>query len=345
MEPGCCGCKQCVPVDFGVENNFPNPVSQVWFSNDYQALQDNLNENIIGTVTVPPPPSGYPNDYIIVSFTVTDGCIPGSQTITYYSNSTDAPLSGTSYDLGFHPINLDIPYLPPFFTATMNIGFTIFYPSDALDIFSDISQNATLGLSNSCGSASYSTLYSPSCFVAGTMIALSNGVTKAIEDVAVGDVVVGAFGELNTVRALHRPRLAGAHLCKINGEHTSTSHHPHIAADKSICCVHPHIVTKNTYGNTYTVINADGNKESQKMLGLAADRVQKLNVGTVLQTLTGAKPVTTIEMVNASPFTQLYHLVVDGSHTYTADGYAVTGWAREDDFNYDTWTSRTTPDQ
>jgi hypothetical protein len=66
------------------------------------------------------------------------------------------------------------------------------------------------------------------------MIALSNGVTKAIEDVAVGDVVVGAFGELNTVRALHRPRLAGAHLCKINGEHTSTSHHPHIAADKSI---------------------------------------------------------------------------------------------------------------
>jgi hypothetical protein len=152
-------------VDFGVENNFPNPKSQAWFNqpwfnNDYQDLQDDLNNFIIGTVTVPPPPSGYPNDYNIVSYTFTDGCIPGSQTITYYSNSTDAPLSGTSYDLGFHPINLDnISNLPLFFTPTMNIGFTIFYPSDALNYSSDISQNATLGLSNSCGSASYSTLF------------------------------------------------------------------------------------------------------------------------------------------------------------------------------------------
>jgi hypothetical protein len=35
------------------------------------------------------------------------------------------------------------------------------------------------------------------------------------------------------------------------------------------------------------------------------------------------------------PETQLYNLVVGGSHTYHVEGYAVTGWPREDDFDYD----------
>jgi hypothetical protein len=38
--------------------------------------------------------------------------------------------------------------------------------------------------------------------------------------------------------------------------------------------------------------------------------------------------------------TQLYNLVTGGSHTYFVEGYAVTGWPREDDWDYDTWTSK-----
>jgi hypothetical protein len=38
--------------------------------------------------------------------------------------------------------------------------------------------------------------------------------------------------------------------------------------------------------------------------------------------------------------TQLYNLVIGGSHTYHVDGYAVTGWPREDDFDYDLWKAR-----
>lgn len=41
-----------------------------------------------------------------------------------------------------------------------------------------------------------------------------------------------------------------------------------------------------------------------------------------------------------SPDTQLYNLVIDGSHTYHVDGYAVTGWPKEDDFDYDVWGLR-----
>jgi hypothetical protein len=40
------------------------------------------------------------------------------------------------------------------------------------------------------------------------------------------------------------------------------------------------------------------------------------------------------------PETQLYNLVVGGSHTYHVDGYAVTGWPNEDDFDYDLWNLR-----
>ncbi len=34
---------------------------------------------------------------------------------------------------------------------------------------------------------------------------------------------------------------------------------------------------------------------------------------------------------------QLYNLVLAGSHTMRVDGYLVTGWPQEADFDYDAW--------
>jgi hypothetical protein len=31
---------------------------------------------------------------------------------------------------------------------------------------------------------------------------------------------------------------------------------------------------------------------------------------------------------------------MSGSHTYHVDGYAVTGWPSEHDFDYDTWNAK-----
>jgi hypothetical protein len=76
------------------------------------------------------------------------------------------------------------------------------------------------------------------------------------------------------------------------------------------------------------------------MMGLRSDRICKLEVGVELQTVTGARRVDILDTIKMSPFTQVYHLVIDGSHTYCVDGYAVTGWPREDDFDYDTWVAR-----
>ena len=51
------------------------------------------------------------------------------------------------------------------------------------------------------------------------------------------------------------------------------------------------------------------------------------------------KEIISIEPYILPPETQLYSFVLSGSHTYFVEGYAVTGWARDDDFDYDTWES------
>jgi hypothetical protein len=170
---------------------------------------------------------------------------------------------------------------------------------------------------------------------------MADGSFKAVETVAVGDSVRGAFGETNAVTGLHRPFLGAGAIANINNEHKTTTHHPHVADDKKIYCIEPHIINAFTYGKSHKVIIDNvGNTERRVMYGLHPSRILKLEVGVELQTLSGARRVDTIETIKMSPFTQVYHLAVDGSHTFMVDGYAVTGWPREDDFDYDAWVVR-----
>ncbi len=59
-----------------------------------------------------------------------------------------------------------------------------------------------------------------------------------------------------------------------------------------------------------------------------------------LQTISGPCVIESLEIYTLPADTQLYNLVISGSHTYCVDGYAVTGWPSEDDFNYDTLTPK-----
>jgi hypothetical protein len=169
---------------------------------------------------------------------------------------------------------------------------------------------------------------------------MHDGTTKPIEKVLVGDKVRGAFGEINTVEALHRPILGAGAMVVINGEHTTTAHHPHISADRNFYVAEPEIIAGFTYGKKHTVILADGTKEKRVMLGVDKSRLLKLTTGVELQTITGGRVVNTIEYKPMSPMTQVYHLVVSGSHTYNVEGYAVSAWPNESDFNYDTWSAK-----
>ena len=247
-----------------------------------------------------------------------------------FEMSWDPVPNATYYTVTTNPIYFD----PPF-------NLVINYPDNtattATALWSDYSNiEFTITAYNSCGSSQGTVEVAP-CFLAGSLVHMADGSVKPIEEVKVGESVLGAFGECNEVLALHRPLLGSHSMCRINQEHSTTSHHPHISADKGFYCVHPQTVETATYGREHPVLNRYGEEEMRFLHGLRTGRVQTLVIGTELKTVEGSRPVRDIELYELPEDTQLYNLVVGGSHTYHVDGYAVTGWPREDDFDYDTW--------
>ena len=197
----------------------------------------------------------------------------------------------------------------------------------------------TITAINQCGSTSVNFTFE-ACFPAGTKVHIADGTTKNIEDIQVGDIVIGAFGEHNPVIALQHVLVGNSKLYKINDEHITTDHHPHISADKKFFTIDIKTIENKVYGTDMPVIYADGKSGVRHLDGLMKGRVQKLALGLKLKTIDGDRELTKLEEVPMDYNTKLYNLVTGGSHPYHADGYAVTGWPSEKDFDYDTWTPK-----
>ena len=267
-----------------------------------------------------------PGDFVVTYDFITSGNTPGDIDVFYaWTPSAGATSYGFTSDQSDGIITQTSPT-----TATLNTNW-VTSPNNIV---------FTVTAINACGSNIVINSDAFPCFLAGSLVTLADSSTKPIEDIIVGDLVIGAFGEINMVLALHRPLLGFAQMCKINETHSTTNHHPHISKDKKFYCGDPARVSNNTYGRTHEVINALGEVEEMMLYGLAPERINKLTTGVELKTIEGSRVVNTLEVYSMPPETQLYNLVVGGSHTYHVDGYAVTGWPREDDFNYDLWQAR-----
>jgi hypothetical protein len=205
--------------------------------------------------------------------------------------------------------------------------------------YSENDVTITLNAQTECGPI-VSTVTGAPCFLEGALVSMADGTQRPIETVKVGDELIGAFGEINTVLALHRPKLGTNLMCCINDEHHTTNHHPHISIDKQFYCGNPRLVNKSTYGQTHKVINGDGAESDMFLHGLNPTRIKRFELGIQLKTIEGQRELKQMNTYSLPPSTQLYNLVMSGSHTYHVDGYAVTGWPREDDFNYDSWTKK-----
>ena len=175
------------------------------------------------------------------------------------------------------------------------------------------------------------------CFFHDALVSMADGSTKAIEDVRIGDMVLGAFGEHNEVLALHRPLLGNNTMTNINNDHHTSSHHPHISPDKKFYAVKPAVVMSDTYGKSHEVLDENMVPYQRFLAGLKPGRVQQMELGLQLKTIDGTREVTFLDTYEMASETQLYNLVLGGSHTYYVDGYAVTGWPNEEDFDYDVW--------
>jgi len=141
--------------------------------------------------------------------------------------------------------------------------------------------------------------YYPTCFTADTIVTLANGIKKNIQDVKFGNVLKGEKTN-NKVLGFHQPKLNGKLYSFNGGRYFVTEEHPFKTIDgwKSI---NPKKTEKENIGITVT----------------------ELKVGDTLITDNGLVKIKTINSKSASSDTSLYNFILDGDHTYYADGYLV----------------------
>ena len=153
----------------------------------------------------------------------------------------------------------------------------------------------------------------------------------------VGDTVRGRYGEANVVLALARPQLNGRPLFLINGHHYTTSDHVHWTVRGTVAIERDKARLRR--GGQYKVMLADDSVVMRQYVGLSCE-ITPVMRQDLLVGVSQPQVINSIETFHADPALQLYDLVLGGSHTYFVDGYLVSGWAHDDDFNYDTWQPR-----
>jgi len=151
----------------------------------------------------------------------------------------------------------------------------------------------------------YDTVRNCCCFVAGTLITMADGSTKAIENVDLGEIVLGKDGAHNTVLEFLRPTLGetGATMMAFNGGTPfMTSDHPVWVREHGWRSFDPEM-TYSKYKMT----------------------VGRYQVGDVVETQDGAGfAIVSIEEYQDQDHDQtIYNFALNGNNTYIANGLVV----------------------
>jgi len=142
-----------------------------------------------------------------------------------------------------------------------------------------------------------------SCFVKGTTVRMSNGTDKNIEDVKIGDKLLGQDGNVNTVLNYDHWPLGGRDLIGINGSGPfKTPEHP--------------LMTKDGW-KAYN--SQDTIEQKPQIAHLMTNG--NLEVGDEIQDIDGNwVMVESLEVHNNEEEQQVYNFMLDGNHTYYANG-------------------------
>lgn len=144
-----------------------------------------------------------------------------------------------------------------------------------------------------------------SCFVKGTMVTMADGSKKKIEDVEIGEKLLGQDGSINTVLEFDHPQLGGRDLIGINGN------------GKFMTPEHP-VYTRDGW----KAVSVEATLEEQPHL--ADIMIGDLQVGDEILTETSEYiKIESIEVYSGEPDQKVYNFKLDGNHTYYADGLLV----------------------
>jgi hypothetical protein len=161
-----------------------------------------------------------------------------------------------------------------------------------------------------------------SCFVAGTRVLMADGSTRPIERIVAGDLVMGWQGRANRVTAIERPRLGARSLYALNGGRPFvTAEHPFLtpagwkAIDPGATRAENPALTVGTLevGDLMAVASAGAGELSRGALALSPGPAPAI----------AYVPLTRIASATDDAKRMVYNLLLDGDHTYFADGFVV----------------------
>jgi hypothetical protein len=170
---------------------------------------------------------------------------------------------------------------------------------------------------------------------------LASGLKIPVSEVRVGDILIGGFGYLNEVLAIDKTKLGARPLKVINGYHRFTQEHRHVSPEGWVSFDAEATMAEHNQWFDVIVDNA-GTVEPRLMLKFTKTPILPLRPGVSLLKEDGylSEFVTAIEDDwSFSADKPVYSLVMSGSHTFLANGFIVSGWARDDDFDYEPWFS------
>ena len=157
----------------------------------------------------------------------------------------------------------------------------------------------------------------PTCFAAGTEISLSNGDTKNIEDIVVGDIVLGWDGE----------KISEGEVIATDNTHTVESHWK--ACER--LGDEPSLYTINDTGIEFTPEHPFLTKEGWKSLVpdlkqepyKSDSPAQVLTIGDYINVNGEWEEVEKIKVVRSDATETVYNMTVDKLHSYIANGIIV----------------------
>jgi hypothetical protein len=183
--------------------------------------------------------------------------------------------------------------------------------------------------------------FDPGCFPLDAQVLMHDYTLKPLGEIQVGDRLIGGHGYVNTVLALEPAELGHNVIYGINQNHFTTSNHRHLTT-QGWASLNP-TNTQSEHEQWFPVIvDNQGTQQMRQLVKFYNTPVHKLTTQSVLDGVPGAVPVTQItEHRDWDPATPVRSLIMDGSHTFVVNGYIVSGWATDLDFDYTTWQPKT----
>ena len=142
-----------------------------------------------------------------------------------------------------------------------------------------------------------------SCFVKGTLVRLADGSDKKIEEVEIGDVLIGMDGAENKVLEFDHPMLDGRDLVGINGSGPlMTPEHPLMTKDG--WKAYNVDDTLKAYPHLHEIM--EGNLA-------AGDKILDVDGNWIM--------IESMELYEGEEDQQVYNFILDGNNTYHANGF------------------------